>query len=90
MMRAQALWNGTEAESYALLEAIARYCVCVYADTGALTVACQTHEALVHSQRFLDGLLFARRIARRLINEEFDLQGLANQPKQAPAREAHA
>jgi hypothetical protein len=64
------VWNGTEAESRHLLDAIARHCVCEYAADGACTRICPPHNALVHSQRFLDGLLFARRIANQLIAEE--------------------
>jgi hypothetical protein len=71
MIRPQAVWNGTEAESRALLAAIARYCACQFADNGALAAACPSHDALVRNQRFLDGLLFGRRIGQRLIQEEW-------------------
>jgi hypothetical protein len=74
MIRPQAVWNGTEAESRALLAAIARYCACQFADNGALTVACPSHDALVRNQRFLDGLLFGRRIGQRFIREEWQMQ----------------
>ena len=71
IMRAQTVWNGSEAEARALLAAVARYCACQIADTGAVTTPCAAHDALVSSQRFLDGLLFGRRIASRLIAEEW-------------------
>jgi hypothetical protein len=69
-MSAVVVWNGTEAESLELLKAIARHCACEYAASGACIRVCAPHDALAHSQRFLDGLLFARRIGARLIAEE--------------------
>jgi hypothetical protein len=74
MIRLQAVWHGTEAESRALLAAVARYCACQFADNGALAAACPSHDALVRNQRFLDGLLFGRRIGQRLIHEEWKSQ----------------
>jgi len=73
MLKQQAIWNGTESESYALLESVQRHCACQFDQAGARVRTCAPHDALVHSQRFLDGLLFARRIARRLMLEEGSL-----------------
>ena len=70
MLRQQAIWNGTDAESYALLESVQHHCACQFDQAGARVRTCAPDDALVHSQRFLDGLLFARRIARRLMLEE--------------------
>jgi hypothetical protein len=71
MLRQQATWNGNEAESYDLLASMQRHCACEFDKAGARVGTCPPHDALVHSQRFLDGLLFARRIAERLIAEEW-------------------
>jgi hypothetical protein len=70
-MNTQVVWNGTEVESHDLLVAIGRHCTCESAPNGARTRMCAAHEALVRSQRFLDGLLFARRLADRFIAEEW-------------------
>jgi hypothetical protein len=86
MLWAQPVWKGTEAESHALLGAIARNCVCEFADTGALVRACPAHHALVHSQRFLDGLLFGRRIARRFVSEEWALEWTPQAARNARSR----
>jgi hypothetical protein len=71
MIRQQAIWNGTEAESHDLLGSMQRHCACEFDKAGARVRTCGPHEALVHNQRFLDGLLFARRIADRLRAEEW-------------------
>lgn len=65
------VWHGTESESYALLDAIARNCECRFDDCGALVQACAAHYALTRNQRFLDGLLYGRRVAERFIREEW-------------------
>jgi hypothetical protein len=70
-MCAPVIWNGTEAEASALLAAIARFCTCRSEEDGAWTALCASHEALAGNQRFPDGLLFGRRIAHRLIAEEW-------------------
>jgi hypothetical protein len=82
-MSVQTVWNGTEAESRDLLNSIGRHCACEYAASGARTGICAPHDALVRSQRFLDGLLFARRMRTRFIVAEWDTR----QPN-APARQA--
>ena len=66
----QAVWKGTERQSFELLGAIQRNCVCEYAPSGARTKLCMPHEALLNDQRWLDGLLFGRHIADRLRSEE--------------------
>jgi hypothetical protein len=70
-MIGQVVWKGTEQESFDLLKAIQRNCACEYAPTGARTRPCLPHQALVGDQRWLDGLLFGRRIADRLTAEEW-------------------
>ena len=71
MIRHPAIWNGTEAESDDLLVSLALYCACEFDAAGARIKTCPPHDALVHNQRFLDGLLFGRRIAHLLIAEEW-------------------
>jgi len=53
----------------ALLIAITHNCTC---ETGeSATRACCPAHSLLHEQRVLDGLLFARRIEVQLVAEEF-------------------
>lgn len=67
-----AIWHGTQAESRALLQAIARNCGCEYGLMGMRRRStCGAHRMLTEEQRALDGLLFARRVAHRLRREEF-------------------
>jgi hypothetical protein len=64
-------WHGTQQESYALVGVIARYCTCEVGPDGVRTHTCEPHRMLTEDQRALDGLLFARRMADRLLEEEF-------------------
>jgi hypothetical protein len=64
-------WNGTPEEALALLQALQTHCACrVHA--GRTVGACASHAMLAHDQRAIDGLLFMRRMAARLLAEEFD------------------
>jgi hypothetical protein len=67
----QVVWNGTEMETRDLLVSIERHCACEYAANGARVGTCAPHHALIRSQRFLDGLLFARHMRLRFIAEEW-------------------
>jgi hypothetical protein len=69
----EVVWNGSEDESRDLLDVLERHCACEISADGRQITVCAPHYALVHSQRFLDGLLFARRIRCRLIAEEQSL-----------------
>ncbi|MDQ3811457.1 MAG: hypothetical protein M3336_14320 [Chloroflexota bacterium] len=69
------LWHGTQAEAVELLQALSRNCSCVISAEGVRLSTCAPHEMLSTSQRAVDGLLFARRIAARLRSEEFSLHG---------------
>src|SRR3982074_57611 len=71
MLRQQATWNGNESESYDLLASMQRHCACQFDKAGARVARCPPPDALVHRQRSLCGLLSARRIAERLIAEEW-------------------
>ncbi|HEY3060340.1 MAG TPA: hypothetical protein VGL99_15375 [Chloroflexota bacterium] len=66
----QTVFHGTEQETSYLLRAIERNCNCRRALTGQLAEMCGAHRMLLDDQRALNGLLFARRIADRLISEE--------------------
>jgi hypothetical protein len=66
------IWNGTTDEALALLHALLKHCECRVQD-GRTVSACAGHLMLAHDQRAVDGLLFMRRMAPRLLSEEFDL-----------------
>lgn len=66
-------WNGTTDEALALLHALRAHCNCTIED-GRTVAACAGHHMLVHDQRAVDGLLFMRRMAARLLTEEFAAQ----------------
>ena len=70
MIQPTITWGGTEAETSALLEALARNCACTIDQHGVRTATCSSH-ALLLDQRSLDHLLFGRRLAQRLGVEEF-------------------
>jgi hypothetical protein len=66
-------WHGTRTEGLELVEVLSRYCSCVFSAQGLRVSVCAPHEMLCSDQRAIDGLLFSRRIAGRLRNEEFRL-----------------
>jgi hypothetical protein len=70
-MRAQIIWNGTREESFDLLNAVARNCGCEFGWMGVRLATCAPHQMLVDDQRALNGLVFVRRIAARLRQEEW-------------------
>jgi hypothetical protein len=63
-------WNGTTDEALALLHALREHCTCTVSE-GRTVAPCAGHQMLVHEQRAVDGLLFMRRMAVRLLAEEF-------------------
>ena len=65
-------WNGTTDEALALLHALRAHCECRI-DEGRTVASCASHHMLVGDQRAVDGLLFMRRMAARLLAEEFAL-----------------
>jgi hypothetical protein len=71
-------WHGTQEESFALISAISRNCTCEFGLMGVRLSVCAPHALLTDDQRALDGLLFARRMARRLLAEEFMMAGTPN------------
>ena len=65
------LWNGTPTENLELLRAVNSNCDCQFGLMGMRLTSCPSHRMLVEDQRALDGLLFARRIAAQLRDEEW-------------------
>ncbi|MBV9597977.1 MAG: hypothetical protein JOZ87_14035 [Chloroflexi bacterium] len=68
---AHVIWNGTQQEALALVNALSQHCTCEFGATGARLSTCPVHRMLLEEQRTLDGLLFARHLAERLRREEF-------------------
>ena len=67
----QAIWHGTTQESAALVRAVADNCNCKFGRAGERNAVCAAHRMLVEDQRALDGLVFARRMKSRLLDEEW-------------------
>jgi hypothetical protein len=70
-MATRVQWHGTRTEGLELAQALSHYCSCVFSAQGLRVSVCAPHEMLCSDQRATDGLLFSRRIAARLRNEEF-------------------
>lgn len=62
-------WHGTAAESAALVAAITHNCTCEF-KVGVRQSTCPPHEMMVSDQRAMDGLVFMRRRARQLYEQE--------------------
>jgi hypothetical protein len=75
-MARQITWNGTTDEALALLHALRAHCECRM-DRGRTLAPCASHAMLARDQRAVDGLLFMRRMAARLLAEEFGLTSAA-------------
>lgn len=71
MAQPQVVWKGTVEEVEALTAALQRNCTCERNAAGIRLTTCPGHELFIESQRFVDDLLFARRIAARLQREEW-------------------
>jgi len=71
-------WNGTQQESFDLVSAVAHNCACEFGLMGVRVATCTAHQMLVEDQRALNGLIFARRIAKRLQSEEWEQVGDAS------------
>jgi hypothetical protein len=79
------IWNGTSAEGRELTNAINRNCTCgPYGMLGVRASTCAAHEAFLSEQRFLDGLLWMRRLKDRINAEE---HGTEATPQPAPGEE---
>lgn len=66
-------WNGTPDEALALLQVLRAHCFCQI-ESGRTVAPCGPHRMLAHDQRAVDGLLFMRRMAERLLREEFEVE----------------
>ena len=77
-MRTPVVWHGTADEALALLAAVDAHCTCRKQGNRRVT-PCPPHTMLALDQRAVDGLLFMRRLAQRLVAQEFA------QPEAAPA-----
>lgn len=71
MATTYARWNGDQAEGMALADASNHNCTCKYDGDGFQSSTCGVHLAIKQNQRFLDGILWGRHIAQRLLCEEF-------------------
>jgi len=69
-MSQRVLWHGTQTEVVVLIHSIKQHCTCEFETSGKRIGDCSAHQMLLN-QRALDGLLFARRMAQRLLIEEF-------------------
>jgi hypothetical protein len=65
-------WKGTTEEALALLHALRAHCDC-RVEQGCTVAPCAGHHMLARDQRAVDGLLFMRRMATRLMAQEFDV-----------------
>jgi hypothetical protein len=72
-MARRIIWNGTTDEALALLQALRAHCECQVEDGGRIVAPCGAHVMLTGDQRAVDGLVFMRRMAARLLTEEFEL-----------------
>jgi hypothetical protein len=70
-MARQITWKGTPDEALALLHALRAHCEC-RVEQGRTIASCAGHRMLANEQRAIDGLVFMRRIAPRLLAAEFD------------------
>jgi hypothetical protein len=70
-MATQVVWHGTQQESFDLVNSIARNCTCEFGLMGVRLTTCAPHKMLTEDQRALNGLLFVRRMAERLRQEEW-------------------
>lgn len=69
-MTMTAVWNGTTSEYVELIRVVERNCSCEFGLMGVRLTRCNAH-ALTEDQRALNGLLYGRRLAARLRDEEW-------------------
>jgi hypothetical protein len=67
---ATVIWHGTLHERRELSNAVRHNCSCEFGLMGVRLSTCASHHMLNEDQRALNGLLFGRRIAGRLSDEE--------------------
>lgn len=72
MMAAQVYWHGDAAEADRLVLALEHNCTCDWDSAHVARLRpCAAHDAFVHEQRFVDGVLYGYHIAWRYLIEEF-------------------
>lgn len=64
------VWNGTIMEELDLIAAIQHNCDCKFGRRNVRLSACAGHSMLAGDQRALNGLLWTRHLAKRLLAEE--------------------
>ena len=81
-------WHGTAREWDALESAVNQNCSCAWNGMGRLMSVCVAHQLLT-DQRALDRLVFARRIADRLLAGEFSSEDPAVLTSQSQDSQVH-
>ncbi len=66
----RAVWHGTLREQLDLIAAVEHHCQCGHRGPERSHDPCSAHAMLANDQRALDGLLWNRRLANRLLAEE--------------------
>ncbi len=84
-----AFWHGTVDELRDLVAAGRRHCLCQLAPGGSVLALCTVHRMIRQDQRVLDGLVFARRIAQQLIQEEQCLVAVPATSRRGAASRRH-
>jgi hypothetical protein len=69
-MSTAVVWHGTIEQANDLAAALGHNCSCSFDTAGGRIMTCPAH-ALADDQRTLDRLVFARYMARRLVEQEF-------------------
>ena len=77
-----AIWNGTPSEYLELTRVLGHNCGCEFGMMGVRLTRCGAHD-LIEDQRALNGMLYGRRIAATLRDEEWLVPAVAH-----PARRA--
>jgi len=63
-------WHGTLREQLDLIAAVQHNCECSFDGMDGSLEMCHPHRMLANNQRALDGLLWNRRLVKRLLLEE--------------------
>jgi hypothetical protein len=71
-MTAAVQFRGNEQETSDILAAYQRNCQCEYGPEHIREKTCPGHDALTHSQQYVDDQLFARWRAASMVAQEFE------------------
>ena len=69
-MTADVIFHGNQKEAFEIVEAIQHNCGCDFGPGNVRTSTCAPHDALIHDQRYVNGLLFVRTLRLQLQAEE--------------------